>query len=107
MQLKKVNIIGMIYRNRFQKQDGTIVEVEISEEEYKNGKKRTLDGAVWIGAYGNYRYDTPSFNLEDGTYADNNANEFSVKIAGKQYTTFKKDKILNHILPDEEVNKLK
>lgn len=57
--------------------DKSRIEVPCTEDEYdklilRNSEKPNRDGYVYVGAYKNWKFDTPSGDLENGYYAEYN-----------------------------------
>lgn len=101
MNLKKVNVVGNIYQHFFIMKNGEIKKIECTQEQYRflempNAKNPTVKNGIWDRSYVNYRYDTVSGDLEDGTYAES-GDVYAVKIAGKQKDV-RKNSIVNDML---------
>lgn len=85
--LTKVNIIGFKYVHFFANQQGAILEVETTKEDYEQlGQPNPTNpvppnGFTWISSAARMKYDTASGDLEDNQYAEEIVRH--VKIPGK------------------------
>ena len=74
MILNKINIIGQKWAHQFKKEDGTIFEVETTEQDYNDVSQQKIlppinENGVWTGGYCGTKFNTTSGNIEDGQYA--------------------------------------
>ena len=81
-QLQEIQIIGELFYHRFRMSDGSFVEVETTEPEYralaiKNPTNPTIEGGVWTNSYSVRKYDTPNFKLSKGQFSIDNGSFFS------------------------------
>lgn len=75
MNLNKVNCIGEAYYNVFKSSDGSLFEVETTQEDYKqlgqlNPKNPTNLKGTWDQSYSILKFDTPDGRLRNGDYAE-------------------------------------
>jgi hypothetical protein len=96
--LKKLNIVGEIFFHVFKDKDGKLIEVETTEEDYrqlgkKNPKNPTKEGCTWHHSYSDYKYDSASGRMEDGTYADN-GNGYRILVNGVHECALEKSVIV-------------
>lgn len=74
--LTKVNIIGFKYVHFFVNEEGHLLEVETTKEDYEQlGTSTPVNptppkGFTWVSSVTRMKYDTPSGDLEDNQYAD-------------------------------------
>lgn len=89
MKLIKKNIIGELYYDVFQMNDGTRLDVETTKEKYESLSKPnpinpTIKNGIWKFSYSDRKYDTVSGRLENNTYAID-GNQCNIKLADKEF----------------------
>ena len=77
MSLSKANVIGEKYIHVFNMDDGSLKDVETTQADYEqlaqfNHRNPTIKDGVWSHSTSAHKLDTPSGNLENGVYFEEN-----------------------------------
>ena len=109
MKLQKVEIGSNLYVNKFEQVDKTITTEFISKEDYDNLSVSipTMIDAVWKMSSIRIGFDTLTGELGDGQYATQENGFHWVKLIGYDLIKILPEFIINDILSDEGIEKIK
>lgn len=101
ISLQKVNIVGEKFFHKFEMEDSSIVEVETTEQDYRqlgqpNPTNPTIKGGKWLHSFSRFKFDTPDGDLGDNQYHDNGGSYF-MKRGDKFYTLDKTELISDKV----------
>lgn len=93
----KTTIIGEQAWHVFEDVDGNKIKEECSIQEYDSlamGGSPSKEGYVWVFSYKDWKYDTVSGRLEDGTYVEVNGKILVKQLDDKQRYYDSLDKVI-------------
>lgn len=105
MKLTKKNIIGSLYWDVFEMEDGSKKRISSTEKKYKGLAKKnptnpTIENGRWLYSYSDWKYDTKNGELEDGTYGTDHGCHI-VKLKDRIETIIPLNELSNNIISEK------